>query len=110
MSNLSDNIKNFRLLRGMSQADLAKVVHRSPNVISNWEKGINSPDVEIVEQLCRLFKVTPNMIYGWDESEELKAFLDEKARMIREMDDMIKQKEELENRIKSYSEKISRRK
>lgn len=110
MSNLSENIKNFRLLRGMSQAELAKIVHRSPNVISNWEKGINNPDVEIVEQLCRLFKVTPNMIYGWDESEELKEFLNEKARMIREMDDMIKQKEELETKIKQFSEKISRRK
>lgn len=110
MSNLSENIKNFRLLRRMSQADLAKFVHRSPNVVSNWERGINSPDVEIVEQMCRLFKVTPNMMYGWDESEELKEFLDEKAQMIREMDDMIKQKEELESRIKDYSEKISRRK
>ena len=110
MSNLSENLKNFRLLRGLSQADLARIVHRSPNVISNWERGINSPDVEIVEQICKLFKVTPNMMYGWDESEELKEFLDEKAQMIREMDDMIKQKEELENRIKHYSEKISRRK
>ena len=110
MSNLSENIKNFRLLRRMSQADLAKIVHRSPNVVSNWERGINSPDVEIVEQMCRLFEVTPNMMYGWDESEELKEFLDEKAQMIREMDDMIKQKEELESRIKDYSEKISRRK
>lgn len=110
MSNLSENIKNFRLLRRMSQADLAKIVHRSPNVVSNWERGINSPDVEIVEQMCRLFKVTPNMMYGWDESEELKEFLDEKAQMIREMDDMIKQKEELESRIKDFSEKISRRK
>ena len=110
MSNLSENIKNFRLLRGLSQADLARIVHRSPNVISNWERGINSPDVEIVEQMCKLFKVTPNMMYGWDESQELKEFLDEKAQMIREMDDMIKQKEELENRIKHYSERISRRK
>lgn len=110
MSNLSENIKNFRLLRGLSQADLAKIVHRSPNVISNWERGINSPDVEIVEQMCQLFKVTPNMMYGWDESEELKEFLDEKAQMIREMDDMIKQKEELESKIKQFSEKISRRK
>lgn len=102
MSNLSENIKNFRLLRGLSQADLALIVHCSPNVISNWERGINSPDVEIVEQMCKLFKVTPNMMYGWDESQELKEFLDEKAQMIREMDDMIKQKEELENRIKHY--------
>lgn len=55
MSNLSENLKNFRLLRGLSQADLARIVHRSPNVISNWERGINSPDVEIVEQICKLF-------------------------------------------------------
>lgn len=70
MSNLSENIKNFRLLTRREQ----EIPH-----LDRWR-------------------------------DELKAFLDEKARMIREMDDMIKQKEELENRIKSYSEKISRRK
>lgn len=107
--NIGEQIKNFRLLRRMSQADVAKVVHRSPNVISNWERGLNTPDVEIVDQLCELFKVTPNMMYGWDTCPELDDFLSEKAQLIDEMDELIKQKELLEQQIKSHAEKISRR-
>ena len=109
MSQLSENLKNFRLLRKMSQADVAKLVHRSPNVISNWEKGTNNPDVEIVYQLCEVFKITPNMIFGWDKCPELEEFLAEKEHMIKELDDMVKQREELEKKIKEYGEKISRR-
>ncbi len=107
--NIGEQIKNFRLLRRMSQADVAKVVHRSPNVISNWERGLNTPDVEIVDQLCELFKVTPNMMYGWDTCPELEEFLSDKKRMIQELDDLLDQKEQLERQIKEYGERISRR-
>lgn len=107
--NIGEQIKNFRLLRRMSQADVAKVVHRSPNVISNWERGLNTPDVEIVDQLCKLFKVTPNMMYGWDTCPELDDFLSEKAQLIEDMDALIAEKADLERRIKEYGEKISRR-
>jgi len=109
MSLLSENLKNFRLLRRMSQADVARQVHRSPNVISNWEKGVNNPDVEIVDQLCELFSVTPNMMYGWDTCPELDDFLHEKEQMIQELDDMIRQREQLDRQIKEQNEKISRR-
>lgn len=109
MMKLSENLKNFRLLRGMSQADVAKLVHRSPNVISNWEKGTNNPDVEIVSQLCEIFNVTPNMMFGVDKCPELEEFLHEKKMLILELDDMVKQRDDLEKRIKAYSEKISRR-
>lgn len=88
---------------------MAKVVHRSPNVISNWERGLNTPDVEIVDQLCELFKVTPNMMYGWDTCPELEEFLSDKKRMIQELDDLLDQKEQLERQIKEYGERISRR-
>ena len=100
MMKLSENLKNFRLLRGMSQADVAKLVHRSPNVISNWEKGTNNPDVEIVYQLCEIFDVTPNMIFGVDKCPELEEFLHEKNKMLQELDDMVKQRDDLEKRIK----------
>ena len=47
MSKLSENIKNLRVLRGLSQKQLADMLERSPNTISNWEKGSVSPDVDI---------------------------------------------------------------
>ena len=109
MGIISENLRNFRLLRRMSQADVAKLVHRSPNVISNWEKGINNPDVEIVDQLCEIYQITPNQMYGWDTCPELDEFLNEKTRLIEELDEMLDEKARLEQKIKEYGEKISRR-
>ena len=73
-SRLNSNIKNFRVFRGMTQEDLALRVGKSKNVISNWERGDNNPDIEIVELLCKVLGVTPNQIYGWEPFEEYEQY------------------------------------
>lgn len=110
MSKLPENIKHFRLLRGLSQKQLAEKLHRTPNVISNWENGVNSPDVDLLEIMCEIFDITPNQLYGWDPCEELDAFLKNNADIARERDELRKQKQELEQKIKQYTQQLSRRK
>lgn len=63
---LNRNIKNFRSFKGMTQEELATQIGKSKNVISNWERGDNSPDVECVEKICRALGVTPNQLFGWE--------------------------------------------
>ena len=109
MSKLPENIKNFRLLRGLSQKQLADQLHRSPNVISNWEQGINSPDVDLLEVMCDIFDVTPNQLYGWDPCPELDDFLKQHSDISKERDELIRQKKELEQKIKQFSQQLSRR-
>ena len=70
MKNLGENIRKFRRMRRISQADLAQNVGKSKNVVSNWENGINSPDVETVDKICKLLRVTPNELFGWDVNDE----------------------------------------
>ena len=70
MGNVNENIRNFRKFRGMSQSQLGAAVHRSSNVISNWEKGIHSPDIETIEELCVVLNVTPNQLFGWEKNKE----------------------------------------
>ena len=60
MGTIGENIKNFRTFRGIKQQDLADMLGRTKSVISNWERGANSPDVEICEKLCKILRVTPN--------------------------------------------------
>lgn len=109
MSKLTDNIKNFRLLRGYTQAALGVYLGKAPNTVANWEKGISCPDVDTLEEMCNLLHVTPNQIFGWDKSEELDNFLMEQRENINKMEKLIQQRSELDNMIKEYSDKIGRR-
>lgn len=109
MSKLSDNIKNLRVLRHLSQKELALLVERSPNTISNWEKGSVTPDADVLEPLCRVFKVNPNQLLGWEPCQELEDFIAEKKEILSAMERLQKQKAEIEGQIKEYAEKLNHR-
>ena len=72
---LNENIKNFRMFRGIKQQTLAEMLHKSKSVISNWERGENSPDLDSCEQLCKILKVTPNQLFGWEDNPEYLEYL-----------------------------------
>lgn len=74
MSKLPENLRNLRLMRGLSQKQLGEMLNKSSNAISNWENGNTSPDVDILETICKVLKVTPNQLYGWDNVRSLKTF------------------------------------
>ncbi len=109
MSILSDNIRDFRIFRGLTQQELANKLHKAQNTIANWEKGQNSPDVDIVVDICNILDITPNQLYGWDKCPELEVFLKEQKITIEQMQDLIKQKENLENRINEYANQLKKR-
>lgn len=70
MSKIGDNIKKFRIFRKMTQIELGEAVNRSKNVVSNWERGDNTPDLDTLEKLCVVLDVTPNQLFGWDKNPE----------------------------------------
>lgn len=74
---LSENIKNARLNKHMTQGDLAKELHKSKNVISNWERGDNKPDAESILQLCSLLDLDPNSLLDWKQGKKLHLSYDE---------------------------------
>ncbi len=108
MSKLNENIKNLRIMRGISQKELADKIERSPNTISNWEKG-SAPDADILWTLCEIFKVTPNQLFGWDPCPELEDFLAEKNGILLEMNSLQLQKAAIDAKLREYQEKLNRR-
>lgn len=74
MSKINENIRKFRELRRLTQKQFAEQLSKSRNVISNWERGENSPDPDTLEQICKILKVTPNMIYGWDPCPDYERY------------------------------------
>lgn len=62
MSRVGERIKRLRKERGWTQAELAKKVNKSAQVISNWERGYSSLDHEDVASLAKAFDVPADEI------------------------------------------------
>jgi transcriptional regulator with XRE-family HTH domain len=48
---LGGQIRNARLAKGMTQADLASRVGRSRVAVSEWERGVKAPRVRVIPRL-----------------------------------------------------------
>lgn len=72
MGNLAENIKKYRNLSNLNQEQLASMIGKSKNVISNWERGDNKPDADTIEKLCNIFSIEPNQLYGWDSEPSVQ--------------------------------------
>ena len=65
MSTIGDRIKEYRLIRGMTQQDIADALGESSGrVIYNWEKGIGRPDCDKLARLCDLLGVSADELIG----------------------------------------------
>lgn len=96
---LNENIKNFRTFRRITQQELADMLGKSKSVISNWERGENSPDLEICERLCRIFNVTPNELFGWEQNKEYLDYVKKCKEYQQKIDELISQKDIIEKQI-----------
>lgn len=49
--------------RRLTQEQLAELMHISKNAVSKWERGINLPDVSLMQELCRVLCITLNELF-----------------------------------------------
>ena len=54
----SENLKNLRVSKGLTQSQLAKILDVDQRTISAWEKSICEPSYQILAKLCELFDET----------------------------------------------------
>jgi len=102
MSNIiGERIRIMRVIRGLSQKELAEKLGKSPNVITHWEKGRNKPDAETIERICEILTVSPNYLMGWDNKEQIvtiaahhdgETFTEEEWEQINEFKEYVKNK------------------
>jgi transcriptional regulator with XRE-family HTH domain len=63
VGNIPRIIKNARVKKKMTQKQVAKLIGKSKNVISNWENALNKPDIDDVELLCSILDILPEDIF-----------------------------------------------
>lgn len=96
---LNENIKKYRVFRRVTQQELADMLGKSKSVISNWERGENSPDLEACEEMCRIFNVTPNELFGWDENSDYIAYIKRRDAYQSRINELMSQKNNIEKQI-----------
>lgn len=66
---IAKNIVKFRKSIPMTQKEFAKRLGVTQSRVSNWEHGTNSPDIEMLFKICKIFNISIDEIYSVDEDE-----------------------------------------
>lgn len=67
---LSENIRKFRTAKGITQTDLAELLHISPQSVSKWECGATVPDIENLCMMAEKFGVPVDLLLGCNVEDE----------------------------------------
>lgn len=57
-------LKEYRQSFNLSQRDIAQLLNITQAYYWKWESGKSIPDAKQILQLCKIFKCTPNDLYG----------------------------------------------
>lgn len=73
MGEIRDNVKKnlgyYLSLKGISQKELADKLSVSQSAVTNWIKGKNSPDIEVVAQICDILEISVTDLFGSDNAK-----------------------------------------
>lgn len=64
---INEKLKEARKKANLTQEEVEQKSGINKKTISNWENGVSRPDVDNVAILCRIYEITPNTIFEWDE-------------------------------------------
>ena len=64
MLTFGEKLKQARISKKLTQKQLSDKLDVSNTVISNWEKNINRPDVDILEVMCGILDIEPNSLFN----------------------------------------------
>lgn len=96
---LGDRLKQARINKGFSQADVAEFLHISRQSISRWETGKTYPDIDNLVELSRYYEVSIDELLT--ETKILQQEINEKT------EQMNKNMEEIEEKQKKLTQLFS---
>ena len=61
---LKEFLKRSRVRAGLSQRDVANhLKYKTPQFISNWERGLSGPPISEIKKLSGLYKINSDDLY-----------------------------------------------
>lgn len=91
MLNIGERITQLRKQNNLSQEQLAKKAEVSRTIIGNYERSANTPSIEVLIKLARVFNVSVDFIIGEGQLSALNKDLLKRIEDIEELDPETKQ-------------------
>ena len=63
---LSENLKKYRIMKNLTQEDVAGYLGLTPQSISKWERGECYPDITLLPALANIFETSIDLLIGMD--------------------------------------------
>lgn len=74
----SQNIKMFRMQKGLTQKELADLLHVTAQAVSRWEKGDVQPSIDTISEMAKIFEVTTDeLITGVKNNQDIPTQIEE---------------------------------
>jgi len=66
MLHLSENLRKCRILKNLTQEDIAEYLGITPQSVSKWERGESYPDITLLPALANIFETSIDLLVGMD--------------------------------------------
>ncbi len=63
---LSENLKKQRMMKNLTQEDIAEYLGITPQSVSKWERGESYPDITFLPALANIFETSIDLLIGMD--------------------------------------------
>lgn len=63
---LSENLRKYRIMKDLTQEEVAEYLHITPQSVSKWERGETYPDITLLPALANIFETSIDLLIGMD--------------------------------------------
>lgn len=109
MMSLSENMRYLRTIDNLSVREAAEKLGCAPSSLLNWESGRISPPADAVQKMCKLYDVSADEIFGWENCRKIEAYMAKNQEIIKEIQHLKDQKVMIERRLKVLTERLNQR-
>lgn len=64
---IKTRIKELRKEKGLTQRQLAELVHKSVTGLASWEQGLSEPNINDIRALCKILEVSADYLLGLED-------------------------------------------
>ena len=63
---LAENLKKYRIMKDLTQEEVADYLNITPQSVSKWERGETYPDITLLPALANIFETSIDLLIGMD--------------------------------------------
>lgn len=67
---LAENLRKYRVMKNLTQEDVAEYLNITPQSVSKWERGESYPDITLLPALANIFETSIDLLIGMDTIRE----------------------------------------